>query len=487
MKENDILKPKFVGVLKPELVIRIENEDGSITIIDNNPEVWTTIDVPCHDYSRYEVSSKGRVRQKSTGKILSKNLRKDKDVFRVSLVYIDDNGKNHRTDEYVSYVVHETFFSRPEGMENTRMFVITRDDYNGQNDNWANLSLIPQKRRFKRDLKLGKMTGITDRQRKYAHPIDAYKFSKEIEQMHIDGFQTTVPIHVGMEFHFDSIRAAARAFNIHNEEIIAAIVEHRSTRGFYFYCDDDLTQFNDWYDTFLRTPGEERVENLPGEIWKPLILEKYDLSLYYHVSNKGRIKTLHTNNQSFTSLVTQKVSYNYRHSVGLSFNGIRKEFSVSFLVATLFVDNPNNYKVVHHISDNPEDNRSSNLLWVNPKKNAEFTVLHGHAGKNYIYLAPIIVEMDGKTEYYDSFSMFCRDYRINAERAMKSIAYKKLLWNAKTWYKLSYRYARKRLFHIDGLSERYFIDTNGVESLKMINVVNYLFIKLMVKQLFIFL
>jgi hypothetical protein len=34
--------------------------------------------------------------------------------------------------------------------------------------------------------------------------------------------------------------------------------------------------------------------------------------------------------------------------------------------------------------------------------------------------------------------------------------------NAKIWYKLSYRYARKRLFHIDGLSERYFIDTNGV-------------------------
>jgi hypothetical protein len=317
---------------------------------------------------------------------------------------------------------------------------------------------MPQKRRFKRDLKLGKMKGITDRQRKYVHPIDAYKFSKEIEQMYIDGSQTTVPIYIGMEFHFDSIRAAAKAFNIHSEELVASIVEHRSSRGFYFRCEDDLTGFNDWYDNFLKTPGEERVEDLPGEIWKPLILEKYDLSLYYHVSNKGRVKTLHTNNQPFTSLVTQKVSYNYRHSVGLSFNGIRKEFSVSFLVATLFVDNLNNYKVVHHISDNPEDNRSSNLLWVNPKKNAEFTILHGNKGNKRPYYAPITVEMDGKTESYDSFSMFCRDYKINAERAMKSIVEKQLLWNAKTWYKLSYRYARRRLFHIDGLSECYFID-----------------------------
>ena len=393
MKENDFLRPEFVGILKPELVTRIENEDGSVTVIDNNPEIWATI----KDFPLYEVSSKGFVRDEN-GKLLTRS-KKPYD-FRVNMKYLTPDGKIKRNDKYVGTLVYNAFFERPEGMENTRQFVITHDDGDVYNDNWANLSLMSQKKRFNRDKKLGKMTGITDRQRKYAHPIDAYKFSKEIEQMYIDDSQKTVPIHVGMEFHFDSIRAAARAFNIHSEELVASIVEHRSSRGFYFHCDDDLTKFNDWYDTFLRTPGEERVEDLPGEIWKPLILKDYDLSFYYQVSNKGRVKTLHTNNQPFTSLVSQKVSYNYRHSVGLSFNGIRKEFSVAYLVATLFVDNPNNYKVVHHMSDNPEDNRSSNLLWVNPKKNAEFTVLHGHAGKNYIYFAPITVGMDGKTEYY---------------------------------------------------------------------------------------
>ena len=44
-------------------------------------------------------------------------------------------------------------------------------------------------------------------------------------------------------------------------------------------------------------------------------------------------------------------------------NKNRKEF-VPKLVATLFVDNPNGYKFVHHKDENPWNNRADNLEWV---------------------------------------------------------------------------------------------------------------------------
>ena len=118
MKENDFLRPEFVGILKPELVTRIENEDGSVTVIDNNPEIWATI----KDFPLYEVSSKGFVRDEN-GKLLTRS-KKPYD-FRVNMKYLTPDGKIKRNDKYVGTLVYNAFFERPEGMENTRQFVIT--------------------------------------------------------------------------------------------------------------------------------------------------------------------------------------------------------------------------------------------------------------------------------------------------------------------------------------------------------------------------
>lgn len=42
------------------------------------------------------------------------------------------------------------------------------------------------------------------------------------------------------------------------------------------------------------------------------------------------------------------------------------------LVATLFLDNPNNLPYVHHKDENKLNNNVSNLEWVSPQKNMEY-------------------------------------------------------------------------------------------------------------------
>ena len=49
------------------------------------------------------------------------------------------------------------------------------------------------------------------------------------------------------------------------------------------------------------------------------------------------------------------------------------------LVAFCWVDNPNNYKHVHHINHDKSDNRASNLAWISPKEHKKH-----HPTKTYV-------------------------------------------------------------------------------------------------------
>lgn len=109
------------------------------------------------------------------------------------------------------------------------------------------------------------------------------------------------------------------------------------------------------------------------EIWK-------DIKGYeglYQVSNLGRIKSLKREcrhplggqrivNERIMKLERTKWGYLRVH---LNNNGVGKKVLVHRLVAQAFIPNSNNYEVVNHKDENPQNNNVENLEWCNVQYN----------------------------------------------------------------------------------------------------------------------
>lgn len=113
------------------------------------------------------------------------------------------------------------------------------------------------------------------------------------------------------------------------------------------------------------------------EIWK-------DIKGYeglYQVSNEGRIKsvdrTIETSNTTRHykgKIIKQHLSTTKYWYVDLYNNGIRCRYKIHRLVATAFVENPNNYNVVDHINGNRNCNKAENLRWCSQQQNNSFKI-----------------------------------------------------------------------------------------------------------------
>ena len=115
------------------------------------------------------------------------------------------------------------------------------------------------------------------------------------------------------------------------------------------------------------------------EEWKDVV----DYEGLYQVSNLGRVKRLpyyqimpgNNTRVDFPERILKqgkivhKDRPNYkRMSVSLSKNGKLHNKAVARLVAIHFVPNPDNKPEVHHLNDDPTDNRAINLQWVTRKE-----------------------------------------------------------------------------------------------------------------------
>lgn len=98
------------------------------------------------------------------------------------------------------------------------------------------------------------------------------------------------------------------------------------------------------------------------EIWK-------DINGYYgeyQISNLGSVKSLKKGREKILKLKTNNKGYKW---VTLSLNRIQNHFLIHRLVATHFLENKNNYKVVNHIDENPANNNLENLEWCTTSEN----------------------------------------------------------------------------------------------------------------------
>ena len=99
---------------------------------------------------------------------------------------------------------------------------------------------------------------------------------------------------------------------------------------------------------------------MKNEIWKDI--KGYEG--FYQVSNLGNVKNVRRN--SIRKL--KEDNSGYLHCL-LSVNKVRKTFLVHRLVATSFIENPENKPLINHINANRSDNRVENLEWCTQKEN----------------------------------------------------------------------------------------------------------------------
>jgi len=89
----------------------------------------------------------------------------------------------------------------------------------------------------------------------------------------------------------------------------------------------------------------------------------------YLISNKGHIKRI-SSNYIYKDFCNNKYAY---ISVSLKCkDGKRRRYRVNRLVAQTFIPNPNNYPVVDHIDENPQNNNVENLRWCTYQQNTNF-------------------------------------------------------------------------------------------------------------------
>jgi len=123
------------------------------------------------------------------------------------------------------------------------------------------------------------------------------------------------------------------------------------------------------------------LENLEGEIWKPV--KGYEDR--YEISNKGRFKGLEMKVKFCRKLEERLIAimidkYGYSR-VGLNRNSKKKYVLVSRLVAIHFLPNPNNYPQVNHKKEfEKQNNEVDNLEWCTAKYNNNYGTVSKRIG-----------------------------------------------------------------------------------------------------------
>lgn len=106
------------------------------------------------------------------------------------------------------------------------------------------------------------------------------------------------------------------------------------------------------------------------EIWKNI--DGYNG--LYQISNLGRVKSLGNgnSNNSKERILKPGITRGDYLQVNLSKDGKRKHYYIHRLVASAFIDNPDNLLEVNHINEDKADNRVNNLEWCDRAYNCNY-------------------------------------------------------------------------------------------------------------------
>ena len=112
------------------------------------------------------------------------------------------------------------------------------------------------------------------------------------------------------------------------------------------------------------------------EIWKPI--KGYEG--LYEISNWGRVKSLNYRKSGKAELMIPVDNGNGYLFVNLWKNGEYEQILIHRLVATHFIENPENKPEVNHKDENKENNSVENLEWIWHKDNINHGTRNKRAG-----------------------------------------------------------------------------------------------------------
>jgi len=117
-----------------------------------------------------------------------------------------------------------------------------------------------------------------------------------------------------------------------------------------------------WAFSFLKI---KIMQDLEGEIWKPIIWKHLDYTGYYEVSNKGRVKSLRFNNK----ILKGTLGDNGYLKVTLRVENLQVIRKIHSVVVSSFIRNLKKGEVIDHINSDKLDNRLCNLRIVTHRFN----------------------------------------------------------------------------------------------------------------------
>lgn len=126
-----------------------------------------------------------------------------------------------------------------------------------------------------------------------------------------------------------------------------------------------------------------------------------DYKNIYQISNDGLVKSLNREvelpngrtRKVKERLLTPKNNGSDYLFVSLSKRGKSKSFYIHRLVASAFVENPEDNEIVNHKDGNPQNNHFENLEWVTHKQNCKHAYdkdLNSNKGKNHGFAVGVI-------------------------------------------------------------------------------------------------